>query len=399
MQMEGADVFMSTFSLLKRFDFFNTMSNWFIPFYPDHPALHQNDPGDREIQERLSNGLEKAFYICNSDKYSFALNFQAIPAQQRTMIVTHFEAELEQMKDMASEEELLDPTLISNAIVTQYIQDLYRFFKLFPFRHEFDDIFQWRFRIHNLSFYLDHFKNESFLEKIAAFLFDKEHWSDSINLYSYLNDLGQPKSERYQKIGYAYQQQENYTEAIRHYEKAELFDTDHLWILKKLSWCLIKNRDYEHAAIVIDQALKLQPNNLKLHSQAGQCQLNLKAYDQAMQHYSQVRYYSPGNLNALRPIAYCQFITGKLDQAIESYEEILETVTPPSPYDLINAGHVALCMGNREKAWTFYSLSLKQESFSKELFVSAFEEDIEHLTSNGINPDEIPLILDYLLIR
>ena len=132
MQMDGADVFMSTFAMLKRFDFFNKMRNWFIPFYHEHPALQEGTSEDAAIRIRLMEGLEKAFYICNSDKYSFGLNFKAIPSQQRSMIVTHFEAELEQMKELASEEEILDPTMISNAIFTQYIQDLYRFYKLFP---------------------------------------------------------------------------------------------------------------------------------------------------------------------------------------------------------------------------------------------------------------------------
>ncbi|MCK7518320.1 MAG: hypothetical protein MZV64_11640 [Ignavibacteriales bacterium] len=58
------------------------------------------------------------------------------------MIVSYFEAELSQMKEMASEEQLLDQSLASNSVIIQYIQDLYRFFKLFPARLEFTDVFQ-----------------------------------------------------------------------------------------------------------------------------------------------------------------------------------------------------------------------------------------------------------------
>jgi hypothetical protein len=102
MQMEGGDVFLSTFSQLKRFDFFTRMSNWFIPFYADHADLKNNVSDDEQIFSRLLEGLGRAFYLCNSDKYSFALNFNAVPPQQRSMIITYFEAELEQMKEMAS---------------------------------------------------------------------------------------------------------------------------------------------------------------------------------------------------------------------------------------------------------------------------------------------------------
>jgi len=97
-------------------------------------------------------GLEKAFYICNSDKYSFAINFHAVPRQQRSMIITYFESELEQMKEMINEEKLLDQSLESNAIMTQYIQDLYRFYKLYPYKNEFRDIFQTRIHFSGLYF-------------------------------------------------------------------------------------------------------------------------------------------------------------------------------------------------------------------------------------------------------
>ena len=49
MQMEGSDVFMGTFSLLKRFDFFNSMSNWFIPFYKENPVLLAAFPPGRSL--------------------------------------------------------------------------------------------------------------------------------------------------------------------------------------------------------------------------------------------------------------------------------------------------------------------------------------------------------------
>ena len=39
LQMEGADVFMSTFSHLKSFPFFQSIQNWFLPFNPEHTAL------------------------------------------------------------------------------------------------------------------------------------------------------------------------------------------------------------------------------------------------------------------------------------------------------------------------------------------------------------------------
>ncbi|MBN1199076.1 MAG: hypothetical protein JXA23_06975, partial [Bacteroidales bacterium] len=399
MQMEGADVFMSTFAMLKRFDFFNEMRNWFIPFYSKHQTLQEGDKEDAEIRTRLLEGLEKAFYICNSDKYSFGLNFKAIPSQQRSMIVTHFEAELEQMKEMASEEEILDPTMISNAIFTQYIQDLYRFFKLFPQKWEFEDVFKWHLD-YPVMFYLHQFSDQKlFPEQLAVFYFSKDHWKEAIEIYSYLEEKGITTGQLYQKLGYALQKSGKWLEARDAYKKAELFDTDRLWVLKKLALCSMKLNDFRQAIIFVEEALKIQPEDLNLHSQAGQCNFNLKEYQDAIRHYNQVRFFSPGNLKALRPIGYCHFILGELEKASEAYQEILESAEDPGPYDLMNAGHVALCLGNRDTAKQYYGRALSVKGFDPDLFANAFLEDSPYLIRNGINIEDIPLLIEYIILK
>lgn len=397
MQMEGADVFMSTFAMLKRFDFFDQMRNWFIPYSHSHPVLQSGGVEEPGIRNRLLEGLEKAFYICNSDKYSFALNFNSIPAPQRSIIVTHFEVELEQMKELASEEAILDPAMIYNSIFTQYIQDLYRFCKLYPLKGEFEDFFRWRLDYPELR-YLKKFSDPHiFTERIAAFYFSKDHWDEAIDLYKYLEKEGRTTSQLYQKLGYALQKKGSWKEAREAYIKAELFDVDRLWVLKKLIWCSIKLQDYRQALSYAGDALALQPDNLNLHSQAGQCFFNLHDYREAIRHYNQVRFFSPGNLKALRPIGYCHFILGELEEAAGAYREILESAGDPLPYDLMNAGHVMLCLGEREKALGFYRSTLKTEGFTSELFAKTFEEDIPYLINYGISEEDIPLIIDFII--
>ena len=48
MQSEGADVFLSSFSMLKHFPFFSELANWFFPFTPDHPEIKRN-PINKEL--------------------------------------------------------------------------------------------------------------------------------------------------------------------------------------------------------------------------------------------------------------------------------------------------------------------------------------------------------------
>jgi tetratricopeptide (TPR) repeat protein len=399
MQMEGGDVFMSTFQMLKRFDFFNTMSNWFMPFHRDHPDISKAFSDKEEINLRLLESLEKAFYICNSDKYSFALNFQAIPLQQRTMIVTNFEAEFNQMQEMASEEQLLDQSLTANAVYTQYIQDLYRFFKLFFARQEFEDIFQQKIHFRNLKFYQKFFYREGFTGQLASFYFDKNHFYEAIEMYEYIIERSTPSGEYYEKIGYCYQKLGRFKKAIEFYKMAELFDTDRLWILKKLGWCCLKLKDYEQALNHFREAATMQPDDLTLLGQVAQCYLNLKDYEAAEQAYVKLRFFNPDSQKLLRPLAWCHFVLGRLDQAAEEYEELLTTAANPSSYDLMNAAHTWLCLGDRAKALGYYRRSLETKSTGIEELMAAYDEDAHYLIRNGIPEAEIPLIKDYLLFN
>ena len=396
MQMEGGDVFMSTFQMLKRFDFFNRMYNWFIPFYRRNPEAGILFPGNDDLNRRLFDSLEHAFYICNSDKYSFVMNFQAIPVQQRNLIVTNFEAELAQMKDMASEEQMLDQSLGENAIIIQYIQDLYRFYKIFPNRGEFEDIFRRKISFGDLYFYRTFFKHEKFTLKLAEFYFEKGHYYEAIDLYEYLSGQGNPSGEFYEKIAFSYQKLGRYKKAVEFYKKAELFDTDHLWILKKLAWCYIRLKDFQSALEYFKEALEIQPGDQSIQTQLAQCYLNLRDYEKASQIYAQLLFYSPGNLKYLRPVAYCDFVTGKLSQAESGYRELLAHTNKPSAYDYMNAGHVFLCKGERKLALEYYTQSLSLKQFSKTEFMDAFDEDVAHLLKYGILKTEIPLIKDYL---
>ncbi|MCX6278502.1 MAG: tetratricopeptide repeat protein [Bacteroidetes bacterium] len=399
MQMEGGDVFMSTFRLLKRFDFFNSMSNWFVPFHRNHPEIVSGFYATDSINSRLLESLDKAFYICNSDKYSFALNFKAIPDHQRSMIVTNFEAEFAHMTEMATEEQLLDKSISANAVFIQYIQDLYRFFKLFPAHHEFDDVFQQKIRLTNLYFYNAFFERPGFTEKTASFHFEKEHYAEAVEVYEDLIKAQGPNGEYFERTGFCYQKSGKYSEAVNAYKKAELFDGNRLWLMKKLGWCYLKLKDYQNALTCFLEAATLQPDEINLQLQVGQCYLNLKAYSEALHQYLKTSFFAPDNLKALRPIAYCQFVLEKPEQANETYSRILTAAPNPSAYDLMNAAHVRLCLGQRKEALNLYRQCFLQNSPSRSELLDAFDEDVQHLVKNGIPAEEIPLIRDFLIFH
>jgi tetratricopeptide (TPR) repeat protein len=125
------------------------------------------------------------------------------------------------------------------------------------------------------------------------------------------------------------------------------------------------------------------------------CYLDLKDYEKALKYYFRVEYTEPGNLRILRPIAYCYFALGRFDDSEKYYDRLSEGKL--TAHDQINKGHLALCKGKKKEAVDFYRQTIISGEISNEQFISIFSEDKTLLISLGVSPDDLPIILDYLL--
>jgi tetratricopeptide (TPR) repeat protein len=395
LQMEGADVFMSAFSQLKQFSFFGEMSNWFLPFHPDNPVIDDafsfEDPEfDRKV---FLEGLEKTGYMCNSDKYSFCLNVKLMPQAQKSMLLKLFQSELDSMEELRKEEPFLQSSKQSGTIYTQYIQDLYRFYKLFRFRNEFYDIFQTSMDFGNSLFFESVVQGDRLLRKIAEFYFEHESYAKAIKIYKQLDGI-EEMPEILEKIGYAYQMLQDFRHALTFYLKAEIFNAKKEWIIKKIGLCYRHLRKPEKALEYYKRAEHLDPDNLYTQASIGYCYLDLQDYDQALKYYFKVEYLNPKNKKVWRPIAWCSFVLGKFDTATKYYDMILKE--SPNYHDLMNYGHLQWCLGNPVRAVDHYKKSVETEGHDIQAFLERFEDDQMHLINHGISQDDIPILLDHL---
>jgi tetratricopeptide (TPR) repeat protein len=396
LQMEGADVYMSAFSNMKHFDFFKDFQNWFIPFYPDHEAVDEIyrdeilGPGTNELAE----ALYKTPFICNSDKYSLLLNLKYLPTSQKNMMLKVFRMELEGLQQLNEDETVIDPYKKFRINVTQYLQDIYRFFKLSPYKKEFEDLFTGKLDIYNSEFFRMTCSSMDAEAGLADYFFSKNFFEDALQLF--LRQISEKPSEvqLYEKIGYCYQVVYNYEEALRFYRRAELIDRK-AWTLKKIGLCLRRLGRTEEALECYLQASDMEPENIHTIIMTAHCYLDLKDYEQALKYYFMVEYKEPGNLKILRPIAFCYLAMGRLDESEKYYERL--SAGKLNAHDLINKGHLALCKGKKREAIDLYRQSIMSGELTKDKFISIFKEDNALLISLGVNPDDLPIFLDYLL--
>ncbi len=396
LQMEGADVYMSAFANLKHFDFFRDFQNWFVPFYPDHEVL--NEVFRDEILGPGVNELAEAMYqtpfICNSDKYSLILNLKHLPSSQKSMMLKVFRMELEGLQQMNEDEAVADTNRKFRTNVTQYLQDIYRFFKLSPYRKEFEDIFTGRLDIYNSKFFRLTGNGAEAEAGLADYFFSRDFYEDALSLFLKQAGISPDDAELYEKIGYCYQQVSDFDQALKYYRMAELINRKP-WTIKKIALCLRRLGRNEEALESYIQAGEMEPDNIHTAIMTAHCYLDLKEYEQALKHYFKIEYNDPGNLKILRPIAYCYFALGKFEDSEKYYERLAEGRL--NAHDMINMGHLALCRGRKKDAIDLYRKSILTGELTREKFMAIFAEDKNLLVSLGVNNDDLPILLDYLL--
>lgn len=394
MQLEGVDVFLSAFAMLKSFPFFHELPNWFMPFYPENYAVQQSLHEEGENFKNLFlKGLDLSVYMCNSDKFSFVFNIKHMPEQQKNLMIQMFEGEGEQLVELKNEE-LSDPALGKKRIIIQYIQDLYRFFKLHSLHNELGDLFQQPFNVHKSAILTGVIQNAGFYKSVANFFFDNNHFPEAFDLYEYLIEQGENYPELYEKAGFCKQQLGSYHEAIRHYKRADLFDTNHAWLLRKQAQCYLALENIDDALRIFLELSELEPENQRVNASIGTCYLDLGKPDQAIEYFYRIEFANPGSSSAIRPVAWSLFLLNNLDEANRYYEQLLDA--EPNTFDFMNAGHVAFSLKDKKKAVSHYLDSIRSRNNDIRSFIKSYNKDRKYLLANGVEASEIALMLDYL---
>ncbi|MFO8087168.1 MAG: tetratricopeptide repeat protein [Bacteroidales bacterium] len=397
MQLEGNDVFMSTFARLKHFAFFNRVPNWFLPFYNENPTAEESLAGEHAFPDpsALIESIAGSQHMCNSDKYSFVLNLKHLPDQQKQMMGNMIKAEFDQMKEVAEDENLINQQSKNKKIITQYIQDLYRFFKIHPMHTELDDIFSYRMDFYNKDFYDKIVRNDAITRRIAEYYFSKKHFDKAEEVFEMLLEK-QPEDpmEIFEKLAYSCEKQQNYEKAVDFYKKAELFDTNRLWNLKKIAYNYQMLKQADQAIDFYKQAEKIAKEDIYIKIQLGNTYLAKEDCTKALEYYHQAKQIAPDNYHIWRPLAWCSFVSGDFEQGGFYLKQLMEI--EDNKYDLMNAGHVAFCLNNKEEASNYYVKSVQARNNDFKAFLEAFKEDRKHLLKHGVSEDDIALVLDHV---
>ena len=394
LQMEGADIYMNTFSMLKNYPFFSEISNWFLPFDTNHSQIRKlftvKDKNPSMTMTFASNSA-----MCNSDKYSLSLCVLQMPEQQRELITSSLNMENEQMEELSKEEALLTPERRRKNISKQYLQDLYRFFKLNTNCADFSNMFASSLFMHH-SYLFDILSANSDIKKtVAEYYFHKKLYEQALELFPDILKETEPTASLYQKIGYAYQKTSQIEKALDAYLKADIIQPDENWTIRKIALCYRMLGNFEKALENYLHVDFLQPNKAANQMNIARCYIELKKYKEAFAIYHKLCEKSENDTAKLwRTIVWSSFISENLSQGEYYAEKIMEFESEPIITDYIVAGHIAWCRRNLKKAKVMYKSAWETKEQTWESFVEQLMADKQYLIANGLDEAELPLLID-----
>ena len=397
MQRQGADIYFGGFSKMKRFSFFYTFANWFMPFYAEHPQLQHLSAdflGSTYMQKMFEQGP-----FCDSDKYSFVLGlssvFDQLPENIREML-KNGEATLGIVGTDTNQK--MTPAYYRRL----YLQDLYRFFKINNYQRAFYNPFEER-EGHMLlanEIYRSSLHDQAL--RMVRFLYQRQMYKEAKALLMPYYD-GSNVGDISLRALLAMKQGE-YVIAEGLYQKAYEKEPSNEHLLKGYAMSAFYSGDFDDAAQLFEQLLESQPDNRKYKLNLAISYINNGKVDEGVKLLFELNYKYPADVNIKRALAWGFLYTGQLEKAVKLYAEIIADESA-SAVDYLNAGYSSWFDKRIEDAaqqFADYLLKLKKDSAdaatennqSSNALLEKFQEDLLLLAKYGISEVEMRLMSD-----
>ena len=388
MHKRGSDIYFGGFSHMKRFPFFNDMINWFTPFYLEHPSLCSvsSKLGDT----MFLNALMERSNFCESDKYSFAFAIEQIADQLPNNIknVINSDAAFGSLVQSDDKEDAF-------SFRRTYLQDLYRFFRLYDkagdFINPFEDNGKGDFISDSFFFTYKCFE-ESGLDdvklRLAMHLYKHQKTMELAELLTTF----QSSDPRFSiLIGYTNINLGKADAAYKYFDDALIADPDNRWALKGKARAALINEDYDLAEEVYGLLLNLEPGHKGYTMRRCVALLKMGKFSEVREELFRLDYQYPDDMNVKRLLAWAMLSDDNLEKASQLYDTLLSEC--PVHEDYINAGYCQWAMGNIERAVEYFRDWMARSGGDTEQLLKEFRRDTDTLSKYNISETDEYLML------
>lgn len=389
-QEEGGDVFMSTFSHLKNYQFFTEISNWFLPFTAEYSAVANEN---KEVAEPIADMLIVSPFLCNGDKFSFFFSLMKVPDNQREFMLSQFKNYNVNIAELRSAA-MSTTTVDRRNAVNKYVQDLYRFFNLFNRRSEFENPFKTRFNIFKVDAVKEWVEAMDSSQTIAEFYFKHKYYGEALDMFRAIEKTVPPSAQLYQKIGFCLQKGGEIEEALENYRRSELIDSRSVWTLKRIGGCLMILGQFKEAAQYFERIDTLQPDNKSVMLNLINCYVETRQYEKALPLLHKLIYFNPDDAKALRLLAWVQLATGDNKNATVSYTRLVTDFTPTLT-DYVRLGHISMIDGDVAAAIKYYRLGRTAgDAVQPSEITRRIESEKDILDRGGVDMSLLPFVIE-----
>lgn len=382
---EGADIFMGAFSHLKNYPFFGDMAAWFTPFDDTQPAVSDALAGEMASFVEL---LCRMPMPCDNDKYSILFTVLATPAGKREMMARQLDQQRAAMESAGMD------GAYQRGGARNYVQNIYRFFKLFGRKNEFFDPFARKFFLNGIDLADSALRDADTLRATAELLLRIEAWNDARIAYETLESVVGPSAEIYQKKGYCHEQLDRYSEAAECYSYADLMDGTSAWTLRRLGASLRRTGQAERAAEVLERLCRMQPDVESSALNLAYAHIEAGHYTEALRQLAAVEAMGAAPRKLNRPMAWSAFMSGDFDTARRKYKEVLADA--PDGSDYLNMGHLAWAEGRIADTIVLYRRAMEASGLDMAGLEKVIRGDLASIAPLGVDTTELPLLLDAL---
>lgn len=385
MQRQGSDIYFGGFSQMKRFSFFYTFSNWFTPFYMEHPQLQNLSP--QLLNSKFMQNLMQHGPFCDSDKYSFALGISSVysnlPDNIRSMMENG-----ELQGGMTGNEYTID----TNAYIRRkYLQDLYRFFKLCDNRNKFANPFEDKDNNVFMSSPLFRTTMAKEARSMARFLLKQKKYNLLSNLLDTYSDWDNAEDVQMQAIVASYFK--NYPKAEKYHKHLLKLRPNDTHSMRGLAQAYFSQAKYADAEKLYHILLETYPDQKKYALYLSISKINNGEVNAAAKLLYKLNYDYPQDLSVKRALAWAELWMKNIQQARNIYDTILATAKNVTN-DFFNMGYCHFFEGNVKEAVHFLQRGVRIGQTDHQMFRKQLNMDKPLFDHYNISDVELKILAD-----
>lgn len=376
MQKQGSDIYFDGFSKMKSFSFFHSLYNWFMPFYGGHHSLDKL----REIlgNDTFVRNLEKSHTFCDGDKYSFCFGVETTLKSHMQVLKPLLEESFMFTREDLEGELETNPSMVRRML----LQDLFRFFKVSPFKKTFTNVFSEEEG--SPAFFLG---NEMFAEignnlkmrmKICNFLCKRKNYK---RIRSFISKETDNPEELFMAALYHIYGKNDYGHALACLKEIPMEGKLEQPLHKAFAKCYFEQKNYEAALEQFTKMYEAKPT-ASLQLKMAYCMLKSNRVEEAMAILYELNYKNPKDPMVLRALGWGNMLRHKYDEAMNQYNQLTSlSLADQSLFDVEDTYNQALCLWLQKK--------IQEACFTFTAYAFASKTDEDHLTDKLMEDREV----------